>query len=80
MERTCFSSTTLLIDESPVTGRVRLISEGVVRSMRVPFGLQNGKRIKGRLDGILPRAGELNADSVTHALGITKKGRSARAR
>ncbi len=41
--------------------------------LRGYFGHQNGKHIKGRLDGALPRAGELNADSVALALGVTKK-------
>ena len=36
-------------------------------------GYFGGKNIKGRLDGTLPRAGELNADSVALALGLTKK-------
>lgn len=41
--------------------------------LRGYFGLQNGKQIRGRLDGTLPRAGELNADSIAHALGMVKK-------
>ncbi len=41
--------------------------------LRGYFGLQNDKQIRGRLDGTLPRAGELNADRVAHALGVTKK-------
>ncbi len=36
-------------------------------------GYFGGKNIKGRLDGTLPRAGELNADLVALALGIEKK-------
>ncbi|NTV05465.1 MAG: indolepyruvate ferredoxin oxidoreductase [Chlorobiaceae bacterium] len=38
--------------------------------LRGYFGNSN---IRGRLDGTLPRAGELNADSVGHALAVTKK-------
>ncbi len=41
--------------------------------LRGYFGIQNGKQIKGRLDGTLPRAGELNADNIALALGIAKK-------
>jgi indolepyruvate ferredoxin oxidoreductase, alpha subunit len=41
--------------------------------LRGYFGLQNSTRIRGRLDGALPRAGELNTDSLAHALGVTKK-------
>ncbi|NTW70194.1 MAG: indolepyruvate ferredoxin oxidoreductase [Chlorobiaceae bacterium] len=36
-------------------------------------GYFGGKNIRGRLDGALPRAGELNADSVAKALGIAPK-------
>jgi indolepyruvate ferredoxin oxidoreductase alpha subunit len=36
-------------------------------------GYFGGKNIRGRLDGTLPRAGELNADSVARALGIAPK-------
>ena len=36
-------------------------------------GYFGNTHIKGRLDGTLPRAGELNADSVALALGLTKK-------
>ncbi|NHQ59578.1 indolepyruvate ferredoxin oxidoreductase [Chlorobium sp. BLA1] len=36
-------------------------------------GYFGGKNIRGRLDGALPRAGELNADSVARALGIAPK-------
>ena len=36
-------------------------------------GFFGGKNIRGRLDGTLPRAGELNADSVALALGLAKK-------
>jgi len=32
-----------------------------------------GKRILGRLDGTIPRTGELNPDIVLHALGRKKK-------
>ncbi len=36
-------------------------------------GYFGNKNIHGRLDGALPRAGELNSDSVARALGIEKK-------
>ena len=36
-------------------------------------GYFGNTHIKGRLDGTLPRAGELNTDSVALALGLTKK-------
>ncbi len=36
-------------------------------------GYFGNTHIKGRLDGTLPRAGELNADSVALALGLAKK-------
>jgi len=35
-------------------------------------GYFGGENIKGRLDGTLPRAGELNADSVVLALGLAQ--------
>ncbi|MEI6757023.1 MAG: thiamine pyrophosphate-dependent enzyme [Chlorobium sp.] len=36
-------------------------------------GFFGGKNIRGRLDGTLPRAGELNTDNLANALGIAKK-------
>ncbi len=36
-------------------------------------GFFGGRNIRGRLDGALPRTGELNADSLSRALGLAKK-------
>jgi indolepyruvate ferredoxin oxidoreductase alpha subunit len=48
-----------------------VIEEGyplVEESIADFFG--NGKKVKGRLDGTLPRSGEMNADHVARALGF----------
>ena len=37
-------------------------------------GFFGGDNIKGRMDGTLPRAGELNTDSIARGLGIEPKG------
>jgi len=41
--------------------------------LRGYFGIPYRKNIRGRLDGTLPRAGELNADHISHALGLAQK-------